>query len=93
MMKLLTNVVSTIFFRDRVSSAHHWPFTNVAKYGLVYTLNLPCKRRTNPELYVGLLKLYRDLSHVNLDAIGPLHWPCHRLLNPDTGCKLSLNPG
>ena len=39
--------------------------------GLAYTLNLPRILRTHPVIYVGLLKPYRDPSHVNLKALVP----------------------
>ena len=45
----------------------------VAKKGLAYTLNLPRKLHTHPVFYVGLLKPYRDPSHVNFEALAPRH--------------------
>ena len=43
----------------------------MAKKGLAYTLNLPRKLRTHPVVYVGMLKPYRDPSHVDVEALAP----------------------
>uniref|UniRef100_A0AAV1V885 Tf2-1-like SH3-like domain-containing protein n=1 Tax=Peronospora matthiolae TaxID=2874970 RepID=A0AAV1V885_9STRA len=67
---LPTNVVSAVF-KTKLRPRFIGPFTVTAKKGLAYTLNLPRKLRTHPVFYVGLLKPYRDPSHVNLEALAP----------------------
>ena len=66
--KLSTNVVYAVF-KSKLRSRSIGPFTVVAKKLLAYTLNLPRKLRTHPVFYVGLLKTYRNPSHVNLEAL------------------------
>ena len=65
---LPTNLVSAVF-KTKLRPRFIGPFTVVAKKGLAYTLNLPSKLRTHPVFYVGLLKPYRDPSHVDLKAL------------------------
>ena len=65
-----TKVVSAVF-KTKLRPRFIGPFTVVAKKGLAYTLNLPRKLRTHPVFYVGLLKPYRDPSHVNVEALAP----------------------
>ena len=67
---LPTNVVSAVFKTD-LRPRFIGPFTVTAKKGLAYTLNLPRKLRTHPVFYVGVLKPYRDPSHLNLEALAP----------------------
>ena len=67
---LPTNVVSA-FFKTKLRPRYIGPFTVTGKKGLAYTLKLPRKLRTHPVFYVGLLKSYRDPSHVNLEALAP----------------------
>ena len=69
---LPTNVVSAVF-KTKLRPRFIGPFTVVAKKGLAYTLNLPRKLRTHPVFYVGLLKPYRDPSHVNLEDLAARH--------------------
>ena len=69
---LPTNVVSAVF-KTKLRPRFIGPFTVVSKKGLACTLNLPRKLRTHPVFYVGLLKPYRDPSHVNLEALAPRH--------------------
>ena len=81
-------------FKKKLRPRFIGPFTVVAKKGLAYTLNPPRKLRIHPVFYVGLLKLYRDPSHVNLEALLRRgSWPCHRLLHPNQEVKLGLHPG
>ena len=58
---LPTKLVSAVF-KTKLRPRFIEPFTIVAKEGLAYTLNLPCKMRTHPLFYVGLLKPYRAPS-------------------------------
>ena len=67
---LPTNLVSAVF-KTKLRPRFIGPFTVVAKKGLAYTLNLSSKLRTHPVFYVGLLKPYRDPSHVDLKALAP----------------------
>ena len=67
---LPTNGVSAVF-KTKLRPRFIGPLTVVAKKGLAYTLNLWRKLRTHPVFYVGLLKPYRDSSHVNLEALAP----------------------
>ena len=67
---LHTKVVSAVF-KTKLRPRFIGPFTVVAKKGLAYTLNLPRKLRTHPVFYVGLLKPYRDPSHVDREALAP----------------------
>ena len=67
---LPTNVVSAVF-KTKLRPRYIGPFTVVAKKGLAYTLNLPRRLRTHPVFYVGLLKPYRDPSHVDQKALAP----------------------
>ena len=67
---LPTKVVSAVF-KTKLRPRYIGPFMVVAKKGLAYTLNLPCKLRKHPVFYVGLLKPYRDPSHVNFEALAP----------------------
>ena len=67
---LPTKVVSAVF-KTKLRPRYIGPFTVVAKKGLAYTLNLPRKLRTHPVFYVGLLKPYRDPSHVDWKALAP----------------------
>ena len=48
-----TNVVSGVF-KTKLRPRFQGTFTDVAKKGLAYTLNLPCKLRTHPVFYVGI---------------------------------------
>jgi hypothetical protein len=67
---LPTKVVSAVF-KTKLRPRFIGPFKVIARKGLAYTLNLPRKLRTHPVFYVGLLKPYRDPSHVNLEALAP----------------------
>ena len=67
---LPTNLVSAVF-KTKLRPRFIGPFTIVAKKGLAYTLNLPRKLRTHPVFYVGLLKPYRNPSHVDWTALAP----------------------
>ena len=58
-------------FKTKLRPRFIGPFTVVAKKGLAYTLNLPRKLRTHPVFYVGMLKPYRDPSHVDSRALAP----------------------
>ena len=70
MLELSTNVVSAVY-KTKLHSRFIEPFTVVTKKGLEYTLNLPRKLRTHPVFYDGILKPYRDPSHVNVEALAP----------------------
>ena len=67
---LPTNLVSAVF-KTKLRPRFIGPFTVMAKKGLAYTLNLPHKLRAHPVFYVGLLKPYRNPSHVDLEALAP----------------------
>ena len=56
-------------FKTKLRPRFIGPFMVVVKKGLAYTLKLPRKLRTHPVFYVGLIKSYRDPSHVNLEAL------------------------
>ena len=68
------------------------PFTVTAKKGLAYTLNLPRKLRTHPVFYVGLLKPYRDPSHVNLEAHVPTTRAVPRIAVSESASPTDLAP-
>ena len=58
-------------FKTKLRPRFIGPFTVLAKKGLAYTLKLPRKLRTHLVFYVGMLKPYRDPSHVNVEALVP----------------------
>ena len=58
-------------FKTKLRPRFIGPVTVVAKKGLTYTINLPRKLRTHSVFYVGMLKPYRDPSHVNVEALTP----------------------
>ena len=89
---LPTNVVSAVF-KTKLRPRFIVPFTVVAKKGLAYTLNLPRKLRTHPVFYVGLLKPYRDPSHVSLEALAPRHVALPSVAGSNQEVKLSLHTG
>ena len=83
---LPTNIYSAVFktkFRPRLIGS----LTVVAKKGLAYTLNLPRELRTSPVFFVGLLKPFRDPSHVNLKALAPQHLALPSAAESETGCQ------
>ena len=61
----------TAVFKTKLRPRFSEPFTVMTKKGLAYTLNLLRKLRTHPVFYVGMLKPYRDPSHVDLEALAP----------------------
>ena len=67
--KNMPTIVVSAVFKTKLRPQYIGPFTVVAKKGLAYTLNLPRKWRTHPAFYVGLLKPYRDPSHVDWEAL------------------------
>ena len=82
---LPTNLVSAVF-KTKLRPRFIGPFTVVAKKGLAYTLNLPSKLRTHPVFYVGLLKPYRDPSHVDLKALAPRQAVVPQIAASSPGC-------
>ena len=58
-------------FKTKLRSRFIGPFTVVSNKDLVHTLFLPRKLRTQPVFYVGMIKPYRDPSHVNVEALAP----------------------
>ncbi|CAI5712991.1 unnamed protein product [Hyaloperonospora brassicae] len=82
----MDGVVSAVF-KTKLRPRFIGPFTVVAKKGLAYTLNLPRKLRTHPVFYVGLLKPYRDPSHVNLEALAPRKLALPSVAKSVSGCQ------
>ena len=83
---LPTNIVSAVF-KTKLRPRFIGPFTVLAKKGLAYTLNLPRKLRTHPVFYVGMLKPYRDPSHVDVEALAP-----RRATVPQDASSESIHP-
>ena len=61
------------------------PFTVVSKKGLAYTLNLPCKLRTHPVFYVGMLKTYWDPNRVDVEALVPRESTLSQAMTSESG--------
>ena len=83
---LPTNVVSAVF-KKKLRPRFIGPFEIVFKKGLAYTLDLPCKLRTHPMFYVGMLKPYRDPSHVVVERRGRR---CRRMHHPNQDIQLPV---
>ncbi|CCI50318.1 unnamed protein product [Albugo candida] len=89
---LPTNVVSAVF-ETKLRPRFIGTFTVMAKKGLAYTLNLPRKLRTHSGFYVGLLKPYRDPSHVDFGALAPRHLALPQAAASEQGCQDEAQPG
>ena len=108
MLKNLPTKVVSAVFKTKLRKRFIGPFTVIAKKELAYTLSLPCKLHTHTVLYVGLIKPYRDPSHVDLEALAStkrssnqiaeckpagLHEPRSRLVRAlKNECELALRP-
>ena len=91
MQKTTTNVVSAVF-KTKLRPRFIGSFTVVAKKVLAYTLNFSHILRTHPVFYVGMLKPYRDPSHVDVRRLRRGRRLCRWMKHMYQDIQLPLHP-